>query len=345
MWALYVIIILFLILLLISKLIIHLIFGKRCEGNSNLKYFTADDFQELEGMPIEFKSNKKQTLRGYIYTNKNIKKCKGLVVFVHGMGAGHLSYTTEINTLAKAGFKVISYDNTGTCMSDGKSLKGFFQSVIDLKYALDFIKKDEDLNKYEISLIGHSWGAYTVCQILQFESNIKSVVSLSGPNNSSNLICDLMGGGKINFRFLKPFLDIINILTFGTKSIKNTIDILKATEVPVLLIHGNLDNTCSVKNSLLANENNFSGKKNIKTILCENKYHNVYQTRESEKYLNETFGEINELNKKYKGKELEEKIGPVYKNIDYKKITEEDEEIMDIIIDFINNNKLSEMKK
>ena len=133
------------ILLMLVKLILYTVFGKRCEGNPNLKYFTADDFEELESKKMEFKSNKGQILRGFIYTNKNIKEYKGIVVFVHGMGAGHLSYTTEINTLAKAGFMVISYDNTGTCTSEGKNLKGFFQSVIDLKYALRYINEDENL--------------------------------------------------------------------------------------------------------------------------------------------------------------------------------------------------------
>ena len=90
------------ILFIITKLILNQVFGKRCEGNPNLKYFTADDFEELDSKKIEFKSNKEQMLRGFIYTNKNIKEYKGIVVFVHGMGAGHLSYTTEINTFAKS---------------------------------------------------------------------------------------------------------------------------------------------------------------------------------------------------------------------------------------------------
>lgn len=340
MWILWAIIIIFLILLILTKLILHLIFRKRCEGNSKLKYFTADDFEELESEKIEFKSNKGQTLRGYIYTNKNVNKYNGLIVFVHGMGAGHLSYTTEINTLAKSGFKVMSYDNTGTCLSDGKSLKGFFQSVLDLKHALNFIKENENLNKYDISLVGHSWGAYTVCQILQFDFKIKSVVAFSGPNNASNLICDLMGGGKINFRFLKPFFDFNNLLTFGKISLRNTIDVLKDTNVPVLVLHGDSDATCSVKNSLIADTEIFKNKENIKTILYKDKYHNVYQTRESEKYLNEVFGKINELNKKYKGQELEEKIKPIYDGIDYEKITEEDEVVIKEIVTFLSIDKV-----
>lgn len=147
MLILYIIIFIILILILLSKLILNLAFGKRCEGNPKLKYFTADDFKGLNAKPIEFKSNKGQVLRGNIYTNQHIKEYKGLIIFVHGMGGGHLSYTTEINTLAKAGFIVMAYDNTGTCSSEGKSLKGFYQSVIDLNYALKFVEENSELNK------------------------------------------------------------------------------------------------------------------------------------------------------------------------------------------------------
>ena len=207
MWIIYTVIIIFFVLLGIAKLILYLIFGKRCEGNPKLKYFTVNDFEELSAKPIEFKSNRGQILRGNMYTNRSIKEYKGLIIFVHGMGGGHLSYTTEINTLAKAGFVVIGYDNTGTCSSEGKKLKGFFQSVIDLNYALNAIKQHKDLSKYSISLVGHSWGAYTVCQVLQYKHDIKKVVAISGVNDVSKLICELLGKQtKINFNFLIPFI-------------------------------------------------------------------------------------------------------------------------------------------
>ena len=338
MWLVYTIAIIFLVLLVFAKLILYVIFGKRCEGNPNLKYFTVEDFEELENEKIEFKSNKGQTLKGYIYTNKNVNEYKGVIIFVHGMGAGHLSYTTEINTLAKAGYKVVSYDNTGTCMSEGKSLIGFYQSVIDLKYALEFVKKHKELNTYDISLVGHSWGAYTVCQVLKYKNDVKKVVAFSGPNNFSKLICDLMSGGKINLRFLSVFFDIINLLTFGRMSLKNTTEILKESNIPALILHGDKDVTCSVKNSLLADKNIFANNSNIKTILYENKYHNVYQTRESEKYLNEVFANISKLTKESKkDKKAKENLNDIYNNIDYKKITEEDLDVMKTVIDFLNN--------
>jgi len=340
MIILYIIIFIFLILLLLSKLILNLAFGKRCEGNAKLKYFTADDFEGLNAKSIEFKSNKGQTLRGNIYTHEEIKEYKGLIIFVHGMGGGHLSYTTEINTLVKAGFIVMAYDNTGTCSSEGKNLKGFYQAVIDLNYALKFVEENSELNKYSIELVGHSWGAYTVCQVLQYKHNIKTVVAMSGPNDSAKLICDFMRKEtKINFSFLKPFIKIVNFLTFEKNSIKNTSKILKDTKIPVLLLHGSLDETAALENSPISDKKAIEKNSNIKTIVYEGRFHNVYQTKDSEEYLNNTFGSIAELNKKHKQNPPEDEINKIYNNIDYKKITEEDESVMNTIIKFLEENK------
>ena len=337
MIVLYIVTFVILLIFLLTKLVLNMAFGKRCEGNSKLKYYIANDFEELRiARPIEIKSNKGQTLRGNIYINKNTKEYKGLIVFVHGMGGGHLSYTTEINTLAKAGFIVIGYDNTGTCSSEGKKLKGFFQSVIDLDYVLNFIEKDKELNKYSIELVGHSWGAYTVCQSLQFNHSVKAVVAMSGFNSSAKVVCDTMKNEtKINFSFLKPFITTINFLTFGKKAIKNTIDILKNTKVPVLLLHGDLDTSVYIENSLVSNKEISKNNSNIKQIIYEGRFHNIYQTKESEEYLNITFGGLSELNKKYKGRPPEEEINKIYDSIDYKRMTEEDKEVMNMIVKFL----------
>ena len=335
MIILYIIVFIILILLLLSKLILNAAFGKRCEGNPKLKYFTEGDFEGLNAKPIEFKSNKGQALKGNIYTNKYIKEYKGLIIFVHGMGGGHLSYTTEINTFAKAGFIVMAYDNTGTCSSEGKNLKGFYQAVIDLKYALKFIEENNELNKYPVELVGHSWGAYTVCQVLQYKHNIKAVVSMAAPNNISKLICDnAKNETKINFSFLRPFITIVNFLTFGIKGIKDTAQILKNTTVPVLLLHGQLDSPVPLKNSPISSKK-IKEKDNIKSIVYKDGYHNIYQTKESAEYLNSFFEKLIKLNKEYKGKPPEDKLDEIYNTADYKKMTEEDEQVMNTIIKFL----------
>lgn len=323
---------LILLMFIFSKIILWIIFGKRCEGNPNLKYYTANDFEGLNAKKVEFKSNKGQILRGNIYTHNEVKEYKGLIVFVHGMGGGHLSYTTEINTLAKAGYIVLGYDNTGTCASEGKNLKGFFQAVIDLKYALQYVSNEENLKKYKVILVGHSWGAYSVCQVLQYKPSVEAVVALSGPNDSAKLFGDFL-----KIQIFKPFFWILNYCTFGKDSVKTTAKVLSKTNVPVLVLQGKEDATLKFENSLASSEcaKILDEKANIEIIIYEGKYHNVYQTRESEKYLNETFAKISELNKK---KAPIEEANKVYDAIDYKKITEEDEEVMTTMIKFIDRN-------
>ena len=39
--------------------------SKRCEGDENLKYLKAKNFDNLNARPIDFKSDKGQTLNGF----------------------------------------------------------------------------------------------------------------------------------------------------------------------------------------------------------------------------------------------------------------------------------------
>ena len=131
----------------------------------------------------------------------------------------------------------------------------------------------------------------------------------------------------------KPFITILNFITFGKAGIQNTVDILKKTEVPVLVLQGDSDTSVALSNSLVSKK--LEDKSNIKTILYKGKNHNVYQTLESEKYVTDTFAEIRNIGKQYKGKIPKEECERLYGNIDYKKITEEDAEVMNTIIKFL----------
>ena len=76
-------------------------------------------------------------------------------------------------------------------------------------------------------------------------------------------------------------------------------------------------------------------KENITCRLYPGRAHNVYQTMESERYLNETFAKIAAARKAYGKRELpEEELRGLY-DIDYQKITEEDSDVMKTVIDFL----------
>lgn len=71
----------FLIMFVLSLKVQFSIYNKRYDGNKNLRYFSAGDFQGLLAESIEFSSDKGQTLRGYLYRDANTKSPKALIIF------------------------------------------------------------------------------------------------------------------------------------------------------------------------------------------------------------------------------------------------------------------------
>ena len=132
-------------------------FGERYNGNPFVHYFEAKDFPGLQAQPISFPSSSGISLRGYLYHAKGVQ-VRALTVFVHGLGAGHLAYTTEINFLANSGYLVLAFDMTGCGASEGNALLGFDQGPLDVSAALRFIGSQPRLAQFPVFLIGHLVG-------------------------------------------------------------------------------------------------------------------------------------------------------------------------------------------
>lgn len=324
-------------LLLFACFCLRAAFGRRCEGDPSLKYFTNADFPGLEAAPVSFQSNKGQLLRGAVYTRPGAGEPVGLAVFAHGMGGGHLSYTTEINTIAAAGFAVLAYDGTGTMASEGKSLGGFYQSVRDLRAALAFARSDAALSRYKPVIIGHSWGGYAVCQALAYEEdNVSGAVAFSAPSSAVAAICDSISGmAGLPCGWLRPFFALASVIMDGRDSLRSGVSVLSRTDqAPVLLLQGDADPSVRMGSSPVSSID-VREKGNITCIVYPGRAHNVYQTAESERYLGKVMGEISRARKKYgKAGIPEEEKARLY-DIDYQLITREDPAVMKTVTDFM----------
>lgn len=325
------------VLTFIVAIAMYLAFSHRCEGNPNLKYFTHKDFADLSAHPVEFPSNKGQLLRGAVYTYEAAVPPAGLVIFAHGGGGGHLSYMTEIYTIARAGYAVLAYDNTGTMGSQGKSLVGFYQAVRDLEAAVQYAVSSPSLSAFKPALVGHSWGGYAVCcASAHVKDQISAVVALSAPNDVARLALDPIRAKLGAAVLLYPAFAMASVLVNGIRSRKTVSNVLLAAgDLPILLIQGDADPTVTMKNSPVSNEK-LTARDNVKTVICKDRGHNVYQTAESEKYLMKVFSMISAAEKKYKssGTIPAQEKAKLY-DIDYALITEEDENIMNTILSFI----------
>lgn len=329
------IIIIFLLLLFVFAQFVLAQFGftKRCEGSPYLKYFEAKDFENLDAEPIEFENEKGITLRGYIYSEHGASDYKGLIVFSHGMGAGHTSYTTEIDYFAKNGFLVLAYDNTGTCRSDGKKIDGFARAVLDLASAIKYVKASKELNTYPLLLAGHSWGAYSVCNVSVVIPYIKIDGILAwAPFNSINMIIDTMSRTKLptGTKILNPMFTLINKVKYGKLGDLKCCDSISKNNIPTMIIQGSKDPVVTMNNSPVSMKEKYLSNKNVKAVICDGKQHNPYMTFGAESYMGEILGVIDS------GKPKEE-IKKYCDKIDYSVLTEEDKEVMITGLDFLES--------
>jgi len=327
------IIVILLVLLFFAKTIMDFAgVSKRCEGNENLKYLKAKNFDNLNARPVDFKSDKGQTLNGFLYSSAKVDTHKALIIFSHGMGAGHLAYTTEINYFAQKGYLVLAYDNTGTCTSEGEKLYGFAQGVIDLKHAIAFAKSREDTKDLPLLLVGHSWGAYSVCNVsvITDEADIKGIVAFSPFNSMNKLLRDnAKQKTKMNLSIFSPFFDLINLIRFGKAGILRSCNTIDSNSIPTLIMHGGNDLQVTLRNSPVGLKNRISNNPNARTVLYESKYHNVYLAKDAEQYLNDTFAKIATLG------ENSPEAYEIYQNIDYSLITKEDLTVMETANSFL----------
>ncbi|HIY96710.1 MAG TPA: lysophospholipase [Candidatus Borkfalkia excrementigallinarum] len=322
----------FLIMFVLSLKVQFSIYNKRYDGNKNLRYFSAGDFQGLLAESIEFSSDKGQTLRGYLYRDANTKSPKALIIFSHGYGAGHTAYTTELNYFVRAGFWVLAYDGTGCVLSEGRNLKGFDQGVIDLRYAIRYVNKEPRFAPLKKILVGHSWGGFSVMNAVG-EDGIGGAVAICGFISGAKVLAQNSIGRKIpalTFA-VEWFLKLFARISFGKNANQNSIRSLQATEKPIFLLYGSEDRTVSFPKNGEVMKKTFQSSDHVKILICKGKAHNPYLSMSAEKTMKETFSQIAKMKKK---DSVAAKI--LYEAIDYSKITEEDPEIMREIVSFID---------
>ncbi len=188
-------------------------------------------------------------LQGYIY---GVDNTRGLMVVAHGLGGGADSYLPQIIHFVDQGFRVFAYDCTGSYDSEGKTTRGFPQSVVDLQAALTFIAAQPTLSGLPLLLFGHSWGGYAVANVLNYPHDIKGVISVSGVDTAIDIIIEqgrTFMGGFIYTQF--PFLWLYQRILYGKVAAFNAVDALNATGVPALIIHGLADELVDYDGSAL----------------------------------------------------------------------------------------------
>lgn len=225
----------------VSILVYEQFFGVRYETSALLAY-SMEDYPGLQRTACPFSSDKGQTLAGYLYHRDGLEP-RGIVVMAHGFGGGgHNTYLPCADFFTGNGYYVFCYDATGNDESQGNSVGGLPQGVIDLEHALDFIQAQEQTQDLPIMLFGHSWGGYSVANVLTYHPEVKAVVSFSGFNRSSDLLLsqgEAIVGPAVHL--LMPYVNAYEWLKFGSYATNTAMDGFASSDAAVFVVHSQDD--------------------------------------------------------------------------------------------------------
>lgn len=297
-----VILVIGIILFLLMHFGINSSFGRGGYPDYPTTHYRYEHYQEkYPRLEKTFQSGKNQ-LKAYVYGDLDADR---LLVFSHGLGAGHEHYIDEIIHMVEEGYLVFAHDATGSATSEGKSTVGLVQSAIDLEAALEYIDSDEDLKDLPKYLMGHSWGGFAVAEALGYRKDIVAVASIAGYAYPVELLAeegsrmaemDISGG--------KFLLDLNLFLNFGAKNYKrNAVDSINASQTPILLVHGRQDQLISFDHTSIVAHKDELTNPNVETFIMSQEgqsgHDNIFHPTEELAYIAEKNQAFKKLMEEY----------------------------------------------
>lgn len=272
-------------------------FGIRYETTDWQKY-SVEDYEGLCRTEYDFTSNEGQKIVGYLYSVENMEY-RGVVVFGHGFGGGgHNSYMECADYFARNGYYVYAYDATGNDESEGTSVKGLPQQVIDMDYAISYVETLPETKDLPVMLFGHSWGGYSATHVIKYHPEVKAVVSLAGFNRSSDL---LEAQGKVlvgsYVSLLMPYVKAYEWMKFGSLASATAMDAFDQTDTAVMVYQCKTDTVVPEEYGYDIWYDTYADSHRFCFTLLEdiggNGHSYVYYNQESIDYWQDWFEEIN----------------------------------------------------
>ena len=263
-----------LIILPVTTVIVYeSIFGERYETASWLE-FSVEDYEGLQMERSDFQSED-VTLAGYKYSKAN-QEVKGVVVIAHGLGGGgHNTYMPFIDYFTSNDYYVFAYDARGNDNSGGDSVGGLPQGIICLDNALHHVVAIEEYQNLPITLFGHSWGGYSVGNVLYMHSDIKAAVIVAGFNESEDLLeyqGQQMAGAGVHI--LMPYLKLYERIKFGKEfTTVSALQGLERTDAGIMIVHSKDDATVPTKYGYDKFYEAFGNSDRFEFVLYEDKGH------------------------------------------------------------------------
>jgi len=329
-------------MLAVTKFIYDAIFPRydrtALESALNISYAEIMDTYERED--VKFMSGENE-LTGYVYSAPSPQ---GLVVIAPGLSDGAEDYTSLAMGFVDLGYKVFTFDTTGSFESEGDSSIGFSQEVIDLDNALEFIKRDTALKDLPLFLFGHSRGGYASAMMCGTDHDIKAIATVGAVNSpmeitmewSTNYVGSLAYTGY-------PALYAYQAMVFGS-DIMNTsgAEAINAGDIPALVIHCENDVTVSIDGaSIYAHKDEVNNPK-AQFMLYENEenagHTTLLFTKEANAYREKIFDEYDHLKTLYGGEIPKDAEAKFLDQVDSMKAQEANKDLLELLSNYYLSN-------
>ena len=296
-------------------------FLKRYEKEEGIPYYSASDFPGLVCEKGSFINAAGIEIKYFFYYYDGYDKDR-LILFCPGMGPGHSAYFAEINTICKAGFRLLTLDYTGCGESGGERMFSVNSPAGDTLELLALLKPD-----VRVIPVGHSLGGYTALTVTNMTPRIDRAVIISGFVDISDEM--------IGFVKLRPLANIIKRFEKRNRPDLAKADnrkYLKNTADRILWLHSTDDHMVNYKHN--AGYAGGCGNPNVRVVTFENKSHLPHYTKES---LDTMYSWIGQFNRKVAAKELVtlEQKKDYFANKPIADMTGQDPEVFKMIFDFI----------
>ncbi len=303
----------------------------RHDPDDSIYYFSHRDFKGLLRREFSFESSKGYMLRGQFYFYGEPRTDR-IIIFDHGLAPWHRSYMPEIERLCRAGYAVYTYDHTGCGDSEGEHIMGLLGSLCDLDDCLYVFRGIEELADKDIYVAGHSWGGFSTLNILAAHPEVKKIVAMSG--FISLEVMQRQVAPLILAPFRKQLFELERKYN-PEYAHSSAIDALSRSESAALIIHSEDDMTVSAKANFMRLRRELANRKNTEFLLLKDRDHNPTYTKAAVDYKKEFFKALEKQRKSGALKTDEEKAA-FSASFDWHKMTEQDDEVWNVIYDFLN---------
>lgn len=187
---------------------------------------------------VKFEAADGVLLKGWLIRNGNSKKT---IIISHGYGGNRTNFLLGSKIYLQKGFNVLLYDFRGHGESQRALVTIGYKETKDLLGAIRFVKQSGIGS--EIGLAGFSMGAVTSIDVLAKTHSVKFVIADSPFSDlQTYLVSNISKWIHLPHVVFSVFINLNMKYIYGIE-VNNVspIKVISKTNVPIMLIHGNMD--------------------------------------------------------------------------------------------------------